>query len=114
MWILNLSNMTWPKFENSLQAVAWVDTREELEAFVERERVENYQDDGFSKNFRKGGPLEMFNPISLVDPEFFYGCPHYETHGTREEVVQRSIESFEQKFDAFQNSLHDARATGGG
>lgn len=110
MWILSLSSMTWPKYENSLQQVAWAETREELEALVERERVEPYKDDEFSKNFRKGGPLEMFNPPAPGE-EKFYGSPFYTNYGTREERVQSAVLEAEQQFNNRQLNLHDARCS---
>ena len=52
--------------------VAIADTREQLEEFLEQERVEPYSESGqsmfhsgettYHKVFKKGGPLEMFNP----------------------------------------------------
>lgn len=112
MWILSLSNMTGSKYENSLQPVAWADTREELEALMERERVEPYKDDRFSKSFRKGGPLEWFNPPHLGDDDFF-GILYINNYGTREEKVQSAIQAAERHFYNLQSGLHDARAMKG-
>lgn len=68
MMILQLNPMT-ANYER-LTAVARAETREALEAFLLSEKVEPYSDsDGESmcggrlnKSFRKGGPLEYFNP----------------------------------------------------
>jgi hypothetical protein len=69
MFVLSLNDMRSPKFEQR-QYVARATTMKELEAFLERERVDVYQDvvdepDGvktYSKSFRRGGLLEWFNP----------------------------------------------------
>lgn len=74
-WVVLLNDMRSANFEN-VQPVACAETREELEAFVEGQRVKVYQDDGggpgkcghygtsayWGKSFCKGGPLEWFNP----------------------------------------------------
>lgn len=80
-FVLVLNDMRSPKIEIVRPAVR-ADTPEELVAFMERERVEPYREptgylDGtWYKVFRKGGPLEWFNPpfgdtqaIYLVDAE---------------------------------------------
>jgi hypothetical protein len=61
MWILQLNDMRMPKVE-MMDAVARADTKEELLSLLEREKVEPYSDDRWGKVFRKGGPLEWFNP----------------------------------------------------
>jgi hypothetical protein len=55
------------------------ETREELIAFVQRERVDQYVDVEennpkytYNKSFRKGGPLEGFNPPDSVDDPSCY------------------------------------------
>jgi len=61
-WILLLNDMRSANVEN-VRPVACAATREELEAFVEAQRVETYMDDGvWQKRFRKGGPFEWLNP----------------------------------------------------
>jgi hypothetical protein len=61
MWILQLNDMRMPKVE-MMTPVARADSREEIIALLERERVESYRDGQWGKSFRKGGPLEWFNP----------------------------------------------------
>lgn len=61
MWILVLNDMRSSNVE-IIGPVARAETREALEAFVERERVEGYRDGKWGKTFRKDGPLEWFNP----------------------------------------------------
>lgn len=69
MFILQL-NMMRNRME-SLDAIAYADTEQELHDLLARERVESYTEQGpggfgseqtFRKNFRKGGPLEWYNP----------------------------------------------------
>jgi hypothetical protein len=54
--------------------VCWSRSREALEKLLEDERCEPYSDDSpreghhrWAKSYRKGGPLEWFNPI---DPHY--------------------------------------------
>lgn len=92
MYILQLNPMT-DKYER-LSAVACAETAEALSAFVESERVEPYSDgDGLNmcggaltKYFRKGGPLEFFNP---PDRE---GC--IVDVGTEDDWAERARESY--------------------
>lgn len=94
MYVLMLNDMRSAHFEN-VQPVARANTREELEAFIARERVEPYTDTGertvlhntdlaaqiaghhveqqrsysWRKCFKRGGPLEWFNdPDTTRDP----------------------------------------------
>jgi hypothetical protein len=69
-WILQLNPMR--GHTEDIVQVAVAATKEELTAFVDGERVEPYMDVAdspfglgvctFNKIFRKGGPLEWFNP----------------------------------------------------
>ena len=81
-WVLTLNPMM-GKTEDR-EAVAWAPSKEALQAYIDRERVETYVDDGesafsgepsqFTKHFRKGGPLEWFNPpedLSTKQEEVF-------------------------------------------
>jgi len=61
MYILKLNDMRSSQVE-TLTTVARADTKEELEALMDREKVESYRDDNWWKTYRKGGPLEWFNP----------------------------------------------------
>lgn len=78
IFVLYLNHMYFMKYEQ-VEAVAWSERREDLEELLERERVPAYKewDDQvpkkqWTKNFRKGGPLEMYNP------------PMHEAHGIKE------------------------------
>ena len=64
MWILQLNPMT--ANAESVVAVARAETKEALEDLLESESVEPYPDTRFRKCYRKGGPLEWFNPPSLT------------------------------------------------
>ncbi len=68
MWILYLDDMRAPSAE-ALVPVARAETKEELEAFLSSESVKPYTDypnmesfERWAKCYRKGGPLEWFNP----------------------------------------------------
>jgi hypothetical protein len=92
VWVLFLNDMRSAHSED-LQPVARAATREELEAFVERERalsvyteptglpptspeteLSDYEyrvnSQRWHKTFRAGGPLEWFNPPSLHENHF--------------------------------------------
>jgi len=66
MFILKLNDMRSSNIEN-LTFIVRAETREELEQFLERETVEYYPDDGWGRQYRKGGPLEWCNPLSSCD-----------------------------------------------
>jgi len=72
MFILKLKDMRSAKIEH-LTTVGWSDSREVIEKLLADEKVEPYQDafgagHSFGKTFRKGGPLEWYNP-----PEELFG-----------------------------------------
>ena len=58
---LMLSDMRSPQVE-ILSVAARADTAEELTEMLEAESVEYYLDGQWGKRYRKGGPLEWFNP----------------------------------------------------
>lgn len=96
MWVLVLNPMR-GRFEES-NPVARAITKEELEAFVARERVEPYSDEGrdhsWSKTFRRGGPLEWFNPPALGDDSMGRG---FVDVGTAEDWAVRARMRFEEQ-----------------
>lgn len=61
MFVLQLNDMRASNVEN-LRAVARAETKEELEDFMEKEKVESYTDGRYTKNFRQNSLLEWFNP----------------------------------------------------
>jgi hypothetical protein len=77
IWVLYLNDMRHAHVED-LQPVLRASSREELEAILLRERVENYIEPGFGpygetnweKYYCKGGPLEWFNPPDSYHPSF--------------------------------------------
>lgn len=75
---------------------ACAETREALEAFLVRERVEPYRDGQWYKQFRKGGPLEWMNPPDQRG-ECWIGIPAIQNIGTREEFVQRAAQRAAQR-----------------
>lgn len=56
-----MNDMRASNIEN-LQPVCKAPTRQALDDLLTRERVENYRDGNWGKNFRQGGPLEWCNP----------------------------------------------------
>ncbi len=72
MWVMILNDMRAAKSEHGDCPAARGDTRESLERMLLTEKVEPYREPGFNhygevmwgKSFRKGGPLEWFNPPS--------------------------------------------------
>lgn len=93
MWFLKLNPMRGNTEDRAI--VGWAETKEELDAYLARERVEPYGDPGQSsfglgpttwrKVFRKGGPLEWFNP-----PEDIYAEDSFVDVGSREDWMERS------------------------
>jgi hypothetical protein len=113
-WVLILNDMR-GRCED-MRPVARAETKEALLAFLEHERVEPYKDDGmhtivhdtdtlaqmaggpvvekipqyyWNKTFRKGGPLEWFNPPWGDSPENFVNA------GTRDDHARRAAERFD-------------------
>jgi len=63
--------MRGPKSE-ILEPAFRADTREELVAFLARERVDPYRDGRWGKVYRQGGPLEWFNePMGFEEERAF-------------------------------------------
>lgn len=77
IWVLYLNDMRFAHVEE-LVPVFRASTKEALVAFLEREKVPTYVEDGFGtygetkwhKSYRKGGPLEWFNQPDSVHPSF--------------------------------------------
>ncbi len=61
MFILQLNDMRSANVEN-LTAVIRAETKEDIEVFIDKEKVENYLDGQWSKSYRKNSMLEWFNP----------------------------------------------------
>ena len=55
--------------------------KDRLIKFYEGEIVESYNDDRFRKVFKKGGPLEWYNPLWTLEGIDSFG------HGLREEWI---------------------------
>lgn len=99
MWILQLNMMR--NRTESVTQVAWAETKEELEAYLEREKApERWDDhdglpDGFTggatvwrKTFMKGSELEYFNPPH--NDMAAYGIPAFVNVGTEEDWINRA------------------------
>jgi hypothetical protein len=91
VWILYLNDMRMPHFED-LRPVVRADSMNELYALIDREKVAPYSDVSglpefseetepsisdyrcnsreWGKVFRKGGPLEWYNPPTDIDRSF--------------------------------------------
>lgn len=68
VWVLFLNDMRMSHIE-MVEPVAKGDTREEIEKFLEEEKVPLYQDGPWSKSYRAGGPLEWYNvPLASENP----------------------------------------------
>jgi hypothetical protein len=92
MWVLQL-NSIYSRCEER-EILFRAETREELIAFLNREKVEPYTESGpggygneggvceFNKSYRKGGPLENFNPpiAGPEDPSCFVNVRTLEEH----------------------------------
>lgn len=68
-WVLRLNNMRDSNYEIQTP-VCYADTQEELQRFVEEERVEPYSDGRWGKVFKRGGPLEWFNPPGSLSEHY--------------------------------------------
>ena len=91
--------------------VARAETREALVAFHERLRVDPYTDNRWHKAFRKGSPLEWFNPLTPSELEGM-GTNHFGhgifDAGTEEEHVQRAGQQARVRFRAAMRDIPDA------
>jgi hypothetical protein len=88
MWILQLNDMR-GRTENFRQ-VARGESKEALQAWVEREKVETYDDGIWRKSFPVGHPLEWCNTPWDEGMHF----PHYVDVGTLDEAVQGTIDDW--------------------
>lgn len=91
MWVLCLNDMRASQVE-ILHPVARAETREALEALIQREKVEGYKDGQWGKSYRQGGPLEWCNP-----PWDFESYRHFIDVGTREDAVRAAADRWEQQ-----------------
>lgn len=96
MWILRLNDMRSPKIEYMTE-ICRANTKEELVQFLESERVECYTIDHWVKEFRRGGPLEWYNPPAFDNPFIHVG--------SRQAVIDRAIATANQRYDELESSL---------
>jgi hypothetical protein len=78
-----LNNMQAPQIQ-ILTPVARGESRESLIAFLKKEKVEPYTDENWQKTYRKGGPLEWYNPPHISTAECCKSCgdKHFVKIGT--------------------------------
>lgn len=62
LFVMRLNDMRAPKIE--YLTVVCMGTLEECRALIDRESVDWYSDGNWGKSFRKGGPLEWYNPVT--------------------------------------------------
>ena len=113
MWVLCLNDMRSSNIEN-LQPVCRANTKEELKAFVAKEKVTPYTTNGenivhhttdqmagtttitpsytYHKSFRHGGPLEWFN-----QPYDHDEARHYVFAGTEDEWAAEARQNYRNK-----------------
>jgi hypothetical protein len=72
-----------------MQVVARAESQTDLESFLTQEKVEPYRDGQWFKQYRKGGPLEWYNPPFTFSRESFVNV------GTREECMERAGKSYD-------------------
>lgn len=93
MWVLLLNDMRYSQIE-ILDAVAKAETKEELLAFLDGEKVEMYRDGQWGKTYKQGGALEWRNP-----PWNFKDGEHFVNVGTREEWATNAKIRAEERWD---------------
>lgn len=81
MYVLLLNNMQSSQVE-IMTPIARAETKEELVALIEREKVDCYTDGKWRKSYRAGGPLEWYNPPTF-DHESFLDVGTAELHAKR-------------------------------
>lgn len=92
MWILMLNDMRSRKMEE-LKEVVKSETKEQLEDFIKSELVDLYRENGWHKSFRKGGPLEWYNP-PVDDDEAF------RIVASLEELLETATKGYHKKLDS--------------
>lgn len=91
MWVLQLN----PMMSNAehVVPVAWGETKEQLEALLEREKTEPYREDNWLKSFKKGGILELFNPPDAKG-ESWIDVPSIVDVGTEADWMKQASDRF--------------------
>ena len=109
MFVLVLNDMRSAHYE-SRHDVARAERVEELLALYQRERVANYQDGRWGKAFRRGGPLEWFNP-TLPDLSLGDLVPNGLGHGIHELVsLDHVLENARQRYEDMLAAIPEASA----
>jgi hypothetical protein len=96
----------------NLTFVCWGPSLEELQALVNRERVEGYNDGKWGKGFRKFGPLEWFNQPwdSNLDDHYIQAPPTILLDGFIEyrQPVIVNLPSIQELEEQAKSSRHEA------
>ena len=92
MWVLLLNNMMASQIE-ILTPIVRAETKEALQAYLDREKVECYRDGQWGKSFRQGGPLEWYNPPFDERESFVFV-------GTREDWAEQAAADWDAKVGA--------------
>lgn len=91
LYILTMNPITGRTENGEITAISY--SKQALIDFHNRESVENYRDDTWSKSFRKGSLLEWFNPLYSFEIDY-YG------HGIREEWANvDEVENIKQRYN---------------
>ena len=68
LYTLLLNNMTYPKIEFR-KIVAFSTEYDKLVEWYNNQKADTpYREDGYYKVFKKGSPLEYFNPVDSLEP----------------------------------------------
>jgi len=90
MWVMLLNDMRASNIEN-IQPRFRAETKEQLLAFLESERVEPYRDGQWGKVYRQGGPLEWCNP-----PYDFEDHLHFLDAGTEDDWALSGRQNYQE------------------
>src|SRR5208282_1970651 len=90
MWVLQLNPMT--ANAERVVPVACAETREQLQAFMNEQAVEPYQDGQWGKVFRQGSMLEWYNPP--CGGQAFIDIPAFVDIGTEEDWAREAVERY--------------------
>lgn len=86
-WVLVLNDMRSSNVE-IVQPVCRAESKEALQAFINRERApESYRDGSWAKTFKHGSILEWFNPP-------WNDCESFQDVGQESDWVQRAIQNY--------------------
>lgn len=95
MWVLLLNDMRASNIEN-ICPVCRAATKEQLLAYLAKEKVEPYTDEKngykWGKTYRKGGPLEWYNSPYMHDEHL-----HFKNAGHEDEWAANARRSYQER-----------------